>query len=255
MNSPVASPPALPAGMQLQGRRVLVTGAASGIGQATARVFAQLGADLVLTDRASLAETLAQVTELGAKPRCIEGDLTDDAFVDSLVAQGPYYSLAHVAAVFWPPKDVPEKQGFDFIMDVNIRVPMRLAHACIEQMAANGGGRVVLVGSAAGRHGGISLNGGLEYATYAASKGGLHTLVRWLSRRAVQKNVMVNAVAPGMVLTPMFATVTLKPDGLPIGRFAQPEELGWPIAFLCSPAASYVSGVVLDVNGGAFVSA
>jgi len=122
-------------------------------------------------------------------------------------------------------------------------------------MAANGAGYVVLVGSAAGRHGGTSLDGGLEYATYAASKGGLHTLVRWLARRAVKKNVLVNGVAPGMVQTPLFASVTLKPDGLPLGRFGQPDELAWPIALLCSPAASFISGAVLDVNGGAFVSA
>lgn len=241
--------------IHLDGRRVLVTGTASGIGQATAHVLAQQGASLVLIDRDPLAATACMVNACGVRFECIEGELTNEAFLDSLVAKGPYFALAHVAGVFWPPKSMGEKEGFDFVMDVNVRVPMRLASACIKQMAAAGEGYVVLVGSSAGRHGGTSLDGGLEYASYAASKGGLHTLVRWLARRAVRHNVLVNGVAPGMIQTPILASVALKPDGLPLGRVGRVEEVAWPIAFLCSPAASFISGVVLDVNGGAFISA
>jgi len=136
---------------------------------------------------------------------------------------------------------------------VNVRAAMLLASACVDQMIARREGYVVLVGSAAGRNGGGLPNDSLEYATYAASKGGVHTLVRWLSRRAVGHNVLVNGVAPGIVATPLSATVKVDTSILPMRRVGQPDELGWPIALMCTGAASFTSGAVLDVNGGMFV--
>ena len=97
----------------------------------------------------------------------------------------------------------------------------------------------------------------IEYATYAASKGGVHSLVRVLSRRAVSKNILVNGVAPGVVRTPLLESVssasTANRKLSPLGRAAEAHELGWPIALLCTPAASFMSGAVLDINGGSFV--
>ena len=148
-------------------------------------------------------------------------------------------------------------EAFDFVMHVNVRAPLVLAMALIDQMGAQGGGFVVLVGSAAGRNGGASSGGAAEYATYAASKGGVHTMVRWLSRRAVGKNVLVNGVAPGVVRTPLVESVSknvaFDNSLFPLGRMGEPSELGWPIPLLCSPAASYMSGAFVDVNGGTFV--
>ena len=148
-------------------------------------------------------------------------------------------------------------EAFDFVMHVNVRAPLVLAMALIDQMGAQGGGFVVLVGSAAGRNGGASSGGAAEYATYAASKGGVHTMVRWLSRRAVGKNVLVNGVAPGVVRTPLVESVSKNVSFdnslFPLGRMGEPSELGWPIPLLCSPAASYMSGAFVDVDGGTFV--
>lgn len=247
----------LPDRLSLAGRRVLVTGAASGIGRATALCLAELGADLVLSDISPLAEIVAELEELDTNVRPIQGDLTDDAYCRELIGGGPYFAFANVAGVFQGrPGDEPN-EAFDFVMHVNVRAPVRLATSIIEQMAEQGEGYVVLVGSAAGRNGGASDEASLAYAAYAASKGGVHTLVRWLSRRAVGKNVLVNGIAPGVVKTPLFdkVTETIKFDekGLPIGRLADPRELGWPIALLCTPAASYVSGAILDVNGGTYL--
>jgi 3-oxoacyl-[acyl-carrier protein] reductase len=129
-----------------------------------------------------------------------------------------------------------------------------LASALIEQM---NGGYIVLVGSSAGRSGAGRLGSATEYATYAASKGAVHTLVRVLSRRAAEKNILVNGVAPGVVRTPLLDSV--RPDLAatesvrPAVRSADPKELGWPIALLCSPMASYISGAIVDINGGSFV--
>jgi 3-oxoacyl-[acyl-carrier protein] reductase len=244
----------LPASISLQGRRVLVTGAASGIGQATARALAELGATLVLTDAAPLVATRTQVIELGASCQCIQGDLTDTKFLNEILAVGPYNSLAHCAGIVRSPPGLSESDSFDFIMHINLLAPMKLATACMEQMAARGGGFIVLVGSAAGRHGGTMVsNYSFDYGAYAASKGALHTVVRWLARRAVDKNVLVNGVAPGPVQTPLTAGVAFPSAVLPLGRPGLPEEIGWPIALLCSPAASFMSGAVLDINGGSFV--
>ena len=134
-------------------------------------------------------------------------------------------------------------------MDVNVRVPLQLGWAAMEHMAAHGGGNIVLTGSVAGKTGGTSVS---TPPDYAASKGAVHALVKWLSRNAVGRGVLVNAVAPGPVESPMTRGFTLGPQ-LPMGRIGRPDELAWPIAFLCTQAASYLSGAILDVNGGAFV--
>lgn len=244
----------LPAALALDGRRVLVTGAASGIGQAAAACLAALGAELVLTDRSPLEETAQQLQQAGsAQPLCIQGDLADAALQARLLGHGPYFALASAAGVFGGKPGMSPEESFDFVMGINVRATMQLASACVDQMIGRGEGYVVLVGSAAGRNGGGLPNDSQEYAAYAASKGGVHTLVRWLSRRAVGHGVLVNGVAPGIVATPLSATLKIDTGILPMKRIARAEELGWPIALLCTPAASFTSGAILDVNGGMFV--
>lgn len=250
----LARPRTLPRMLDLSGRKVLVTGAANGIGQATARAFAELGADLVLTDMVPMDATRRLLAETEASCQFLEGDLTDEGFIDRLLAIGPHFALANVAAAFLNKTGMTEDDHFDLVMHVNLRAPMKLAIRCVDQMAEAGGGHVVLVGSVAGRHGGGSKSNGFDYAAYAASKGGLHTAVKWLSRRAVGRNVMVNSVAPGAVDTRNSVGVPFEATALPMGRLGKPEELGWSIALLCTPAAGFTSGVVLDVNGGSYVA-
>ncbi|MFL5281290.1 MAG: SDR family NAD(P)-dependent oxidoreductase [Rhodopila sp.] len=237
----------LPAALSMQGQRVLVTGAASGIGRATALALAQLGATVMITDRAALDETRDAIAA-GGNCTATRGDLTEDAFF----AADRVYAVAHCAGVLdgrsWR-EDPGFQERFHRVMDINVRVPLQLAAMAIDHMAEHGDGRIALVGSVAGKTGGTSLS---TPPDYAASKGALHTLVKWLSRNAVGRGVLVNAVAPGPVETPMTQGFTLG-SSLPMGRIGRPEELAWPIAFLCTPAASYLSGAVLDVNGGAFV--
>jgi 3-oxoacyl-[acyl-carrier protein] reductase len=244
--------PSLPAALNLHGRRALVTGAASGIGQATAMVLAQLGADLLLTDRAPLAATRAEVERSGAMCMTAEGDLTSDSFIAELLAGDRIHAVAHCAGILegrpWR-EDRNWHERFHRVMDINVRVPLTLAAAAIDHMAEHGGGSIVLVGSVAGRTGGTSVN---TPPDYSASKGAVHALVKWLSRQAIGRGVLVNGVAPGPVQTAMTTGFTLAAQ-LPLGRMGRAEELAWPIAFLCTPAASYFSGAILDVNGGAFV--
>jgi 3-oxoacyl-[acyl-carrier protein] reductase len=242
----------LPSALNLRGTSVLVTGAASGIGRATAIVLAQLGADLLVTDRAPLDAVRAELEQLGVTCTAEQGDLTSDAFIASLFARQPLRAVAHCAAILegrnWrEDRNWPDR--FHRVMDINVRVPLTLATAAIDHMAGHGGGSIVLVGSVAGRTGGTSVN---TPPDYSASKGAVHALVKWLSRQAIGRGVLVNAVAPGPVQTPMTTGFTAGGQ-LPLGRLGRPEELAWPIAFLCTPAASYFSGAILDVNGGAFV--
>jgi 3-oxoacyl-[acyl-carrier protein] reductase len=243
---------ALPTALDLRGRRVLVTGAASGIGRATALAIAQLGAELLLNDRAPLAATRTEVDREGGNCTLAEGDLTSDSFIASLFAGSPVHAVAHCAAILesrnWR-DDQNWHERFHRVMDINVRVPLNLTAAAIDHMAEHGGGSIVLVGSVAGRTGGTSPN---TPPDYAASKGAVHALVKWLSRQAIGRGVLVNGVAPGPVQTPMTTGFTAGRQ-LPLGRLGRPEELAWPIAFLCTPAASYLSGAILDVNGGAFV--
>jgi 3-oxoacyl-[acyl-carrier protein] reductase len=244
--------PLLPAALDMSGRCVLVTGAASGIGKATALVLASLGADLLITDRASPEATAAEVRAAGRGCTATMGDLTDDAFLDSLFAGPRLHAVAHCAGILegrdWR-ADKAWHERFHRVMDINVRVPLEIAMRAIDHMAAHGGGHVALVGSVAGKTGGTSLN---TPPDYSASKGAVHALVKWTSRHGVTQGVMVNAVAPGPVETPMTRGSNLGPN-LPLRRMGRAEELAWPIAFLCTPAASYLSGAVLDVNGGAFV--
>jgi 3-oxoacyl-[acyl-carrier protein] reductase len=242
----------LPSTLDLRGKRALVTGAASGIGRATAIALAQLGAALLLADRAPLAEARAEIERIGATCTTAQGDLTSDVFLASLVAGGRVHAVAHCAAILegrnWR-EDPNWHERFHRVMDINVRLPLTLAAAAIDHMAEHGGGSIVLVGSVAGRTGGTS---NFTPPDYAASKGAVHALVKWLSRQAIGRGVLVNGVAPGPVQTPMTTGFTTGAQ-LPLGRMGRPEELAWPIAFLCTPAASYFSGAILDANGGAFV--
>jgi len=243
----------LPSALSLAGKTVLVTGAASGIGRATAKAAAELGAKLLVTDRAPLKDVAAEAEALGASVKCLEGDLTEAGFIERLIAAGPIDACAHCAGILGrtPLHKAPSpRERFHQTMDVNVRVPIDLGLALTEHMAARGGGAIVMIGSVAGRTGGTSTQTPLDYS---ASKGAVHVVVRWLSRNAVGRGVLINGVAPGPVRTPMTSDSTIDPKALPRGRMGEPEEIAWMIMMLLTPAASYVSGAILDVNGGSYV--
>lgn len=242
-------------GFDLSGCSILVTGAAGGIGAATARVLASLGARLVLTDRNSCAQTLASLAEARSPAREILLDLNEETAPARLVAEaGPVDAAVLGAGIYrpvdWDAEDWEEVA--EATLSLNLMAPMRLARILVPAMAARGGGRVVLVGSIAAATGGSFPGVGPHYA---ASKGALHTFVRWLAARYGAQGVLVNGVAPGITETAMVGMHDLSGALArhPLGRAARPEEIAWPIAFLCSPAASFVSGAILDVNGGAMM--
>lgn len=236
----------------LAGRRVLVAGAAGGIGAATARLAARLGARVALADRDARVRALAAEPGMAAAAASAHlADLARPEAVRALAAEvGPVDALVHAAGIC--PFDDWLEDGFDAALDevlaVNLKSAVHLARAVLPGMMARGEGRIVLVGSVAARMGGL-----IAGPHYVAAKGGLHALVRWLARRGGPRGVTVNGVAPASIATPMMAGQPVDLARVPLGRMGEPEEVAWPILFLCSPAAGYVTGAVLDVNGGVFM--
>ncbi|MDP3548459.1 MAG: SDR family NAD(P)-dependent oxidoreductase [Phreatobacter sp.] len=237
----------------LTGRRILLTGAAGGIGRATARLLAELGAKLVLTDRAEAPDLMNGLASEGRNHRFLPCDVTSRKDIGALCAAAGPIDCAVLNAGIFPTSTWAEERwedDFDAVMKVNVRAPAQFARALLPGMKARGQGRIVLIGSVAAHTGGTYAHSPLPYA---ASKGAVHTMVRWLARRAAPE-VLVNGVAPGSVRTAM--TATADPNALkvmPVPRFGEPEEVAWPIAFFCSPGASFICGATLDVNGGAYM--
>ena len=236
----------------LRGQRILITGAAGGIGDATARVCAALGAALLLVDQRPTERLTQQLREAGGDAEAFRCDVTSRAEVEALAAStGPVDALVLAAGICpWDDwQDPGWDERFEQVLSVNLHGPIHFARACLPAMTARGRGRMVLVGSVAGRMGGL-----VASAHYVASKGGLHALVKWLARRGAPHGVLVNAIAPGAIETAMTRGQPIDPAHIPLGRKGEAAEVAWPIAFLCSPASSYITGTVLDVNGGLYMN-
>ncbi len=236
----------------LANRSVLVIGAGGGIGGASARVLGQQGARLVLADRKAPQDLADELASGGAEARAVGCDVARREEIEALVAAaGDVDALVYVAAIC--PWDDWRDDGWDAVFDdviaVNLRGAVFAARAVMPGMAKRGWGRIVLVGSLAGKMGGL-----IASAHYVASKGGLHAIVKWLAQRGGPDNVLVNGVAPASTATPMMEGRPVDLQRIPLRRMSRPDEVAWPIAFLCSDAASYVTGTVIDVNGGVYMA-
>jgi NAD(P)-dependent dehydrogenase (short-subunit alcohol dehydrogenase family) len=243
-------------GGRLAGRRILVTGAASGIGAATARLFAQEGAALALLD--VQADLLAGVArETGGQ--AIALDLLDEEAITAGVDRaatvlGGLDGLVNCAGVSGaqPLADLDPGQ-WHRMLGVNLTAPYLLCRAALPHFRANGSATIVNVAS-----GQALLPNAPGISAYAASKAGLIALSKALGAE-LAPSIRVNAIAPGIVNTPMVEEVLgayANPDEAPfvrqyaLQRVARPDELAQAILFLTSEASSYVTGTVLAVDGG-----
>jgi NAD(P)-dependent dehydrogenase (short-subunit alcohol dehydrogenase family) len=236
----------------LSGQRILITGAAGGIGEATARVCAALSAELLLVDRRATEPLAQELRENSVRAEALVCDVTDRADVERIAAAtGPVDALVLAAGICpWDDWQEPAwDEVFDEVIAVNLHGPIHCARAWLPGMIERRRGRMVLVGSVAGRIGGL-----VASAHYVASKGGLHALVKWLAKRGAPHGVLVNGIAPGPIETEMTRGQTFDLARIPLGRIGVADEIAWPIAFLCSPAAGYITGAVLDVNGGLYMN-
>lgn len=239
------------------GAVVVVTGAASGIGRATAVRFADEGATVVATDgNADGLDSLA--AERGAITT-VAGDLLDPSFIDDLVdraeAIGPVAILANVAGImdhFVPAGEVDDAL-WDKVLGVNLTAPMRLCRRMIPLMSGRGGGAIVNVASVAG------LGGSGAGASYTSSKHGLIGLTKHIAYTYGPQGIRCNVVCPGGVATNIGTTAAPTVPwayerhqlGISLGeRTAQPDEIATAISWLASSEASNVNGVVMPVDGG-----
>ena len=248
-------------GAGLEGRGVIVTGAARGVGAATARAIAAAGARVAAVDinAAGLAEVVAGLD--GTGHRAITFDLRDAEAIDDLVAGiiedlGDIWALAHVAALLRR-QDVDDvtPEDWDAQNDVNMKATFFLNRAVGNAMvAAGGGGRIINFSS------GGWWNGPLFGSdAYLAGKAGVITLTRGFARRYGPHQILVNAIAPGQIDTPMQHD-DLPPEvsraateACPVRRIGQPEELAAVVVFLASIHASFVNGATLNVSGGGLI--
>lgn len=236
----------------LQGKTVLITGAAGGIGSETARLCGQLGASLILADQREPALLADELTRAGVTVETAAFDVRDRAAAEALVnRQGPLDAIvANAGYCPWDDwLDDDWDTAFRDTIDINVMGVINVVRPGLNRFIAQHGGRLILVSSVAGRMGGLRAS-----PHYVAAKGGVNAMVKWLARKGAPHGVLVNAVAPGATETAMVQGQTFDDTAIPLGRKARPQEIAGPIAFLCSDAASYICGTVLDVNGGVYMN-
>jgi 2-hydroxycyclohexanecarboxyl-CoA dehydrogenase len=243
-------------------RAAIVTGAGRGIGRAIALALAREGpvavADLLAEQARAVAD---EITEAGGRAAAVELDVTDPASVAEGVrvatdALGPLQILVNNAG--WDelrPFTDTDEAFWERVLDVNFKGALRMTHALLPGMIADGFGRIVSIGSDAGRVG-----SSLE-SVYAGAKGGLIAFTKTIARESARHGVTANTVCPGPTDTPMLAGIAAAGGdaervigamtrAVPMRRLARPEEVAVAVVFFASEQAGFVTGQTLSVSGG-----
>jgi NAD(P)-dependent dehydrogenase (short-subunit alcohol dehydrogenase family) len=247
--------------LSFENKVALVTGAASGMGLATAKAFAQAGAAVALADvnEAALRSAAGELVAAGHKAIGIRCDVADEAEVAALVektvaAFGRVDAAFNNAGVQAPPSDMADEaaEDFDRVNAINLRGVWACMKHELRQMRGQGSGAIVNCSSLGG------LVGLPSRAAYHASKHGVIGLTRSAALEYAPRGIRINAVCPGIINTPMVADMLVgQAEAMkelmkeqPIGRLGRPEEIAAAVLWLCSPGASFVIGHALAVDGG-----
>ncbi|HEX6481231.1 MAG TPA: glucose 1-dehydrogenase [Ktedonobacteraceae bacterium] len=246
---------------RLEGKIAIITGASRGIGLAAARTFAQEGSAVVLAARNTdaMASAVEEITANGGKAMAIETDVTASTSVEHLVAQtietygrlDIAFNNAGVNAAGHPLAEVGEEE-YDPVLTANLKGIFLAMKYEIRAMLHTGGGAIVNTSSV----GGLVAN--YNISPYIASKHGVIGLTKAAALEYAKQGIRVNAVAPGATLTEMLEDWQAHEPGLrerleqatPMGRLADPMEIVWPVIWLCSDEASYITGITLPIDGG-----
>jgi 3-oxoacyl-[acyl-carrier protein] reductase len=244
----------------LAGEVVLLTGASRGIGRAILEQLASLGATVIGT--ATTAEGAQAITQRlqdkGGNGRGAQLDVTDasacDALVDEIVkAHGKLSVLVNNAGITRDTLAMRMKDDdWAAVIDTNLSAVFRLSRAVLRSMMRAKHGRIINITSVVGS------SGNAGQANYAAAKAGVAGMTRALAREVGSRGITVNCIAPGFIDTDMTRALTEQQTQallaqIPLGRLGQPEDIASMVAFLASPAGSYVSGATVHVNGGMFM--
>ena len=241
---------------RLDSRRAFVTGASRGIGRAVALALAEAGADVALAarDEARLNEVAAEIEALGRRAHVAPLDVGHleaigpaiDAAADAL--GGLDLLVNNAGATYRAGFEIHDRAEFDRMFDINLGAVLFGCQAARPHLAAAGGGVIVNIGSIAGTKG---------TGLYGASKAGVHALTRGFSREYANDGIRVVALAPGQVYTDMGARVRANPDEMNAmlhhtaqGRVADPSEIAAAVVYLASPAADFVTGTTIAIDGG-----
>ena len=249
--------------ISFENKVALVTGAASGLGLATATAFAESGATVVLADwNEKAVQTAAnEIAANGHKTLAVTCDVSDDAQVEAMVKQtvaafgrlDAAYNNAGVQNVLAETADSP-RDDYDRIMAINLRGVWSSMKYELQQMRAQGSGAIVNCSSLGG------LIGGSRRGTYHAAKHGVIGLTKSAALEYATRGIRVNDVCPGMIQTPMSDKMIAEGQGpeldrvldtfVPMKRLGRPEEIAAAVLWLCSDAASYITGQSISVDGG-----
>ena len=239
----------------LEGKTALITGAARGIGKAIALRFASEGANIAFTDLAVNEETQAEIADLGVRVKSYASNAADFAETEELVKQvkddfGSIDILVNNAGIT---KDGlmlrMTEQQWDAVIGVNLKSAFNFIHAVVPVMMRQRGGSIINMASVVGVHG----NAG--QANYAASKAGMIALAKSIAQEMGPKGIRANAIAPGFIETAMTAALPEEVrkewcNKIPLRRGGQVEDIANVATFLASDMSSYVSGQVIQVDGG-----
>ena len=238
-----------------------VTGSSTGIGAASAVALAEAGCRVAVHYNRSedeAREVVERISSSGGEAMLVGGDVADAGEVGRMAREiedryGRLDVLVNNAGSLIERRSFAEmtEELWDRVMDVNLKSVFLCSQAVLPTMKRQGEGRIINVTSVAARNG-----GGPGSAAYAAAKGGVSTLTRAMAKELVSENILVNGVAPGVITTPFHERFT-PPEirermtaGIPIGREGTPGEVAGTVVFLASPAADYLVGEIIEVNGG-----
>jgi NAD(P)-dependent dehydrogenase (short-subunit alcohol dehydrogenase family) len=249
--------------ISFENKVALVTGAASGLGLATAKAFAEAGASVVLADwnEKAVQSATKELADKGYKTLAIRCDVSDDSQVEAMVKQtvatfarlDAAYNNAGVQNVLAEIADSP-RDDYDRVMAINLRGVWSCMKFELQQMREQGSGVIVNCSSLGG------LIGGARRGTYHAAKHGVIGFTKSAALEYATRGIRVNDVCPGMIQTPMTDQMIAGGQGeelnsmlktyVPMGRLGRPEEIADAVLWLCSDAASYVTGQSISVDGG-----
>ena len=241
----------------LSGKVAIVTGANTGIGQAIAVALAESGADVALAGRSRAEGTAEQVLATGRRAVLIDADLSSTAPIqavvdETLLALGGLDILVNNAGIIRRADAVEFSEAdWDAVIDTNLKSLFFLCQAAGRHMIGQGRGKIVNIASL------LSFQGGIRVPSYAAAKSGVAGLTKALANEWAGKGVNVNAIAPGYIATNNTAALQADEtrnrqilERIPAGRWGDPKDIAGAAVFLSSPAADYVNGHVLAVDGG-----